>query len=310
MNERIEQGEGFAEMRCSVIIPTRDRSRHLPGCLAALSAQDHPDYEIVVVDDGSKDATESVARQFPSVRYLRQERLGQVAARNLGIGAASGDLLVFTDDDCRPPPDWLRRHESYYSEARVGAAGGPLVPVRPSFFDRFYMAHYRSEFTTVFRIERITGWERALTGNFSMRREIVARLGDFDRRFHSGSDADQMRRLVRAGWVFVQDHALGVAHEKRLGFVSFLRERFRKASGSLMTDVKEHSLHLRRFLPLLDPIATARVWRDYREMFGGGAGAGAAFWGLALLTRCAEVAGRAYYYCTMVLARGRKDPGD
>ena len=290
-------------MRCSLIIPTRDRHALLEGCLVAVTAQRHRDYEVIVVDDGSRDRTAEVVGKFPTVRYLRQDRLGQVAARNRGIAAADGELLAFTDDDCRPSPSWLEAHEAHYADAGIGGVGGPQIPMRPAFADRFYMAHYRREYTDRFRVERIAGWERALTGNFSMRRAVVERLGDFDCRFLSGSDADQMRRIVRAGWAYVNDPALGVAHEKRHTLVSCVRERFRKASGSLMTDVKEGSLSARRFVPLVSPAAIWERWADYRAMFGGAAPSCAAFFGLAIVTRLAEVAGRAYFYRELVLRK-------
>jgi glycosyltransferase involved in cell wall biosynthesis len=293
-------------MRCSIIIPTRDRKQLLLRGLKAFTAQDHPAYEVIVVDDGSREPVEpSVRREFPTVRCLRQEPLGQVPARNLGLRAANGELLVFSDDDCRPPQRWLRLHESHYADPKVGAAGGPQVPIRPAFCDRFYMAQYRREFDESFRVDTIRGWERALTANLSMRRETVERLGGFDPRFLSGSDADQMRRIVRAGWIYVHDVALAVAHEKRLGPVAFLRERFRKASGSLVTDVKEGSLHLRRFIPLPDPRLALQVWRDYRAMFGSSPREAVAFWVLVVATRWVEVAGRAFFY----FERGAADRG-
>jgi glycosyltransferase involved in cell wall biosynthesis len=72
-----------------------------------LTRLNYPDYEVIVVDDGSKDATPEIARRFPSVRYVRQENQGLSAARNTGIAAAKGEIVAFTDDDCRADEDWL-----------------------------------------------------------------------------------------------------------------------------------------------------------------------------------------------------------
>lgn len=288
-------------MRCSIIVPTFNRAATLSACLASVIRQDYSDYETIVVDDASTDGTaEMVQREFPQVRYLRQAANGgQILARNRAIGVAGGDVLMFTDDDCVPPPGWLRAHARHYSDARVGAVGGPQVPRRPSFYDKFFMAHYPEEYHGQQRIERITGWERLVTGNMSVPRAVFERVGLFDERFLSGSDADLVRRICRAGYVVINDSALGVEHRKTYTLSSFLSERFRKASGSLMTDVKEGLLQPRRFLPLPNPVVTWSAWCSFRETFGGGACTLAAFWALALANRLAEVSGRAYYYWTL-----------
>ena len=224
------------------------------------------------------------------------------------MAEATGELFVFTDDDCLPPPEWLARHADAYSDPRTGAAGGPLVTGNRSFCDRFYTARYREEYERPRRITDVSGWQRLVSGNLSLPRAVVERVGSFDESFRSGSDADQVRRIVRAGYVVVHDPALGVEHLKQRTLASFLAERFRKSSGALMTDVKEGTLRPRRFVPLIDPRATARDWRSYRELFEGGAARCLAFWGLALLSRWVEVSGRAYYYWK--IGRGyRKDSG-
>jgi glycosyltransferase involved in cell wall biosynthesis len=94
----------------SAVVPTFNRIATLRQTLTALAAQDYPDYEIIVVDDGSSDGTgDVVTREFPAVRYVRQPNRGPAAARNVGIRAALGDIVAFTDDDCLPPVDWLSR---------------------------------------------------------------------------------------------------------------------------------------------------------------------------------------------------------
>lgn len=92
----------------SVVIPTRDRADLLRGAVESALAQDYPEIEVIVVDDGSRDETASVVadlRHSGSVRALRNETsVGAAAARNRGAEAAEGDLLLFEDDDCRSEP--------------------------------------------------------------------------------------------------------------------------------------------------------------------------------------------------------------
>src|SRR5437764_138198 len=115
-------------MRFSVVIPTFNRQATLHQTLKAIEAQDALSFEVIVVDDGSTDGTkEAVTSEFPSVQYIQQENQGPAAARNTGIRAVAGDIVVFTDDDCVPPPDWLSRLANGYARyPEVAGVGGYL----------------------------------------------------------------------------------------------------------------------------------------------------------------------------------------
>lgn len=104
----------MADLIASVVVPTHNRMDTLPEMLAALEAQQGaPPFEIVVIDDGSTDATHEflTARRFGiPTRVLRQENRGPAAARNVGVRAASGRLVAFLGDDTIPEPGWLAAH--------------------------------------------------------------------------------------------------------------------------------------------------------------------------------------------------------
>lgn len=93
--------------KVSVVVATHNGARTLNACLDSLQRLNYPNYEVILVDDGSTDRTPEFAKKFPSVCYLRQENLGLSAARNAGIAAATGEIVAFTDDDCRADEDWL-----------------------------------------------------------------------------------------------------------------------------------------------------------------------------------------------------------
>jgi GT2 family glycosyltransferase len=96
----------------SVIVPTLNRPRLLRACLDALAAQDYPPdrFEVIVVNDGGVHPfdPEPAGERQGNVRLLTQPHTGPAGARNLGASRATGELLAFTDDDCRPARDWLR----------------------------------------------------------------------------------------------------------------------------------------------------------------------------------------------------------
>jgi len=285
-------------MRFSIVIPTYNRKDLLRRCLAAAMSQDYPDYEVIVMDDGSTDGTgEMVQREFPQVRYIRQEpNRGPAAARNRGIEAATGEIVAFTDDDCVAPPEWLKTHASYYADPSVGAVGGVQMPRNPNFFDKFEMAHYANVYTEFQRVTSLGHIGGLVTNNLSVRRELFEKAGHFDEAFLTGSDPEFTRRVAMVGYVLIHDPNLRVEHLKMHTLRSYLRMRFRRGCGSLLNDIKYGQLSLRRFVPLVNLSRAWQDWQNFRRFFGGDAANLMRFWGLALLVRPIDVAGRLYYF--------------
>ena len=130
MNAERGRTQGAASPRLSVVVRSYNRLGALAELLGALLAQDHDDFEIVVVEQSTVRPPELVARideiaADPRVRVLRHPPLGGPGARNAGVRAARGDLLVFIDDDDLPAStDWLRRHEANFADPKcLGGTG-------------------------------------------------------------------------------------------------------------------------------------------------------------------------------------------
>src|SRR5512145_666748 len=96
-------------LKYSVIVCACNEEAYLPGCLHSLFAQTRRPDEIIVVNNGSSDATRLVAQRLPGVRVIDEPRPGLVRAREAGRRAAIGDVLVYLDADCRAPLQWLER---------------------------------------------------------------------------------------------------------------------------------------------------------------------------------------------------------
>jgi glycosyltransferase involved in cell wall biosynthesis len=123
----------------SVIVPARDAAATLPRTLRGLEAQaDAPEHEVIVVDDGSSDATADLAAGSPAVTELvRGGGEGPAAARNAGAARARGDALAFLDADCEPAPGWLSAGARALESADlVQGAVRPRPDARPGPFDR------------------------------------------------------------------------------------------------------------------------------------------------------------------------------
>ncbi|MDQ2871800.1 MAG: glycosyltransferase family 2 protein, partial [Candidatus Eremiobacteraeota bacterium] len=118
----------------SVIIATKDRAAYLDRALESFSKQiDAPPFEVVIVDNGSTDATPQVVdrakRQYPfEVTYVFEERPNRAAARNRGIAVALGGLVVFCDDDVYAPPAFLAGHAAAHTTSNI-VANGPILNV-------------------------------------------------------------------------------------------------------------------------------------------------------------------------------------
>jgi glucosyl-dolichyl phosphate glucuronosyltransferase len=119
----------------SLIIPTYNRAALLERALKSAMNLDYPPtrYEIVIVDNGSTDATPAVVQNVRDnsaehdVGYVREERLGLHNARHAGVWAAKGDILIFTDDDATFAPGWLRAYAAAFdAHPKMVAAGGPV----------------------------------------------------------------------------------------------------------------------------------------------------------------------------------------
>lgn len=110
--------------KVSIVIATYNGARTLEPCLNAVTRLNYPDYEIIIVDDGSSDSTPEIAARFPATRYMCQPNSGLSAARNAGIAAATGEIIAFTDDDCRPDEDWLHYLVGDLLRSDFAAIGG------------------------------------------------------------------------------------------------------------------------------------------------------------------------------------------
>ncbi|MEX0874345.1 MAG: glycosyltransferase family A protein [Actinomycetota bacterium] len=121
--------------RVSVIVPVRDRAGLLAETLRGLADQTYVDFEVVVIDDGSKDASADVARRARSgglnLRLVQTDGVGSVAARCAGIAEAAGDVLAFTDSDCVPEPGWLAAGITAMDKG-ADVVQGHTIPARPA----------------------------------------------------------------------------------------------------------------------------------------------------------------------------------
>lgn len=187
----------------SVIIPAHNEAFLLPRCLTALTHQkENPPFELIVVDNNSSDDTARIAQSF-GVKVIRETKPGPAAARNRGIRAASGDILIFVDADCIVAPKHVARVVEWFSRdpRRDAVAGAYFFYDAPLWIRwsakkiRLYSLYYKI-------IRRFFGVQILLSGNFAIRKNALAHVGGFNERLSditTSEDTDLAIRLKKAG---------------------------------------------------------------------------------------------------------------
>jgi glycosyltransferase involved in cell wall biosynthesis len=218
----------FPLARCpkvSVVIACYNGSRTLLACLESLKRLNYPDYEIILVDDGSTDSTREIAARFPEARYCRHDQnRGLSAARNTGLAAARGEVIAFTDADCRADEDWLHYLVGDLLRGSFVGIGGPnLLPPEDSDVASAVMvspggpAHVMLTDRTA---EHIPGC------NMAFYKWVLEEIGGFDPMFRkAGDDVDLCWRLQQGGYQIGFSPAGFVWHYRRSTVRAYLQQQ-------------------------------------------------------------------------------------
>ncbi|HTO76599.1 MAG TPA: glycosyltransferase [Thermoanaerobaculia bacterium] len=220
----------------SVVIPTYQRPETLFRVLDALAAQaGAPAFEVVVVDDGSRDDTPArlaaYAPRYP-FRHLAQENAGPAAARNLGVREAAGQLILFLGDDTVPEPNLLAVHARAHKEPRPDAVAVLGYTTWPSERRVSPFLHHINEYGLQFGYGLIEDPERVpfnffYTSNISLPRALLLEVGLFDTTFPFAAweDIEIAYRLTRRGMRIVYRAEAVTRHHHDISFASFRRRQ-------------------------------------------------------------------------------------
>jgi glycosyltransferase involved in cell wall biosynthesis len=141
------------DIRVSVIVPAFNSQTTIARCLQALErqtlSQEH--YEVIVVDDGSTDDTRGRVQSYAQPRLLTQRHAGPAAARNLGAQHARGEIVLFTDADCEPVPDWIEQMLAPFADAQVAGVKGVYLTHQQAIVARFVQVEYETRYERMAR---------------------------------------------------------------------------------------------------------------------------------------------------------------
>jgi glycosyltransferase involved in cell wall biosynthesis len=209
--------------RISVVCCSYNGSRFIGDCLAALAHQDYPDYEVIVIDDGSTDSTAEIASRF-DVQLVSTPNQGLSAARNEGLAHASGEIVAYIDDDAYPDQDWLRYLGWIYMTGDLAGAGGPNLPPPGDGRTAELVALAPGGPNHVLRSD--TEAEHVPGCNSSYRTDALRAVGGYDTRFRTaGDDVDVGWRIAERGGTIGFSAGAMVWHHRRGTARGYLRQQ-------------------------------------------------------------------------------------
>lgn len=214
----------------SLAVCTRNGGARLRENLPSFENIADENFELIVIDDGSSDSTREVVAAFQertslSVHLHSQEPSGLSAARNHAARVATGEFIVYIDDDARPNPLWLHYlREAFSNNHKAAAAGGPNLPPTPASRQNAIVTACTGNASHILFTD--TTAEHLPGCNFALRRQVLLDLGGFDVRYHAaGDDVDLCWRLLDAGYELAFHPAACVFHDRRATVKSFLRQQ-------------------------------------------------------------------------------------
>lgn len=212
--------------KISVVIPAYNASLTINKCLDAVVNQKYKgSYEIVVVDDGSKDDTAEIIKKYKKVKYIFQKNAGPAKARNNGWKNSNSDIMVFTDSDCVPQKNWLdEMTKPFKLNKKIGAVGGAYGIVEN--MDN-KLANLIGE-EIKFRYKNIGKYTDA-HGSYSLavRKEVLVKINGFNENYPvSAEDWDLCYRIVELGYKIFFNKKAKTGHHHPEKLIKYFKTQF------------------------------------------------------------------------------------
>jgi glycosyltransferase involved in cell wall biosynthesis len=189
----------------SIIIPAHNEEKWIASCLESVLRDRYPHKEVIVVDDASTDNTREILKRFP-VTVLRDERpVGPSSARNIGVGKARGEIIVFIDAHCIvEDPQWIQKFLQFFRDPLVGAVAG-----------YFRREPTKRGLSLTFRPTTVQ--QRLIkSANAAYRKTALQQVQGFDSWIEWGGDAALTYKIHRSGWKVVHSRDIMIVHAEKI----------------------------------------------------------------------------------------------
>ncbi|MEK6809366.1 MAG: glycosyltransferase [Nanoarchaeota archaeon] len=233
----------------SIIISVYNEEKTLRQCLDSLLGLEYPSYEVIMVNDASKDNTLAILQEYQQKNKAAKEKIkivtysinkGVPGARNEGMKAAKGEMFVFTDADATFPKEWpLKLIEPFLENPKIGATGGrDIAPPNQPLIERCIDYTLTSFIGTGgLRGAKVRLAKYAVTGcNFAVRREVVQKVGMHNEKIRwRGEEKEWCQRIREAGYDIIFAPESYILHYRRISLRSFWTQTYK--SGKARFDI-------------------------------------------------------------------------
>ncbi|PWU25600.1 MAG: glycosyl transferase [Candidatus Rokuibacteriota bacterium] len=238
-------GRAFAETpfaasaswpKVSVVVCTYNNEDTLRDCFDGLRRLEYPEYEVIVVNDGSTDRTDEITREY-GFHLISTENRGLANARNAGLYAASGEIVAYIDADARPDPYWLAHLATSFQKSSHVGIGGPNIPPPGCSETADCVASAPGGPIHVLLSDEVA--EHIPGCNMAFRRWSLEAIEGFDPRFRiAGDDVDICWRLQEQGWTVGFSAGAVVWHHRRKTVKGYLKQQFEYGKAEALLERK------------------------------------------------------------------------
>lgn len=212
--------------RISVVVPAYNAQETIGKCLDCLQGQDYDkdQYEIIVVNDGSTDNTVEIIERYEVMLHSQQNQ-GPAAARNMGAQLARGEIILFTDSDCSPNPQWLSEMVTPFEDPEIVAVKGAYITDSKTLISKLAQLEFEERYIMLTKAGKT---DMIDTYSAGVRRDAFLALDGFDTSFPTANNEDTefSYRLAELGKKMVFNGKAIVSHEHAESFRDYCRTKF------------------------------------------------------------------------------------
>lgn len=219
----------------SVIVPVLNASSHIDDCIMSLIDQDFPrtQYEIIIVDNGSKDDTLNILKRYKGhIEIFSESKKGSYAARNNGIAGSKGKIIAFTDADCIADKNWIKELCKAFISEDIGCVVGNVKAYPGKSLIEIFSKNKGILSQKVGLESKFLPYGQ--TANMAFRKDVFETIGEFDNSLISGGDADiSWRMQIETGYKLVYCQNSIVEHRHRTSLKGLFKQQFRYGFGRI-----------------------------------------------------------------------------
>ena len=210
----------------SIVVPAYNAGKTIGPLLDSLVRLEYPEYEVIVVNDGSRDGTGEIARGY-RVRVIDQLNRGASAARDAGLRVASGEIVAYVDSDVTVTRDWLQKLVLPFSDSTVAAVAGQTI-----FRNNDKCASWMRSVDIARRNARRRTYTRLANGpNCAFRRNVLLEIGGFNPQWYHAEDTEVSYRIWHRGLRIQYVPEAVVYHVPEDNWRTYVRKRYRDAKA-------------------------------------------------------------------------------